>query len=321
MRIEEVKVKRCGRPFPIYPDPARTLLEAYESDRGPRNETVAHILALAAGYAYADIDTMSMMMGRIGFAESTTRRFSETVDAMFIDSTAYLTQSRCGRVAILSYRGTEVANLVNWIGDTDVASASMRIGRDIVSVHGGFFRNLRATRLPIVEELHGAFRRGMEALYVTGHSLGGALAVLFALSISEELEVRAIAKNLRAVYTFGQPMTVGGPLPAAVRNISRKIFRHVLPRDIVPFLPPAGWGDFVHVGHEYRHDNGGWHLQDAPAAPLVSLRDLPRAFATALAPLKRRGGSPYSVGVHGPQHYISALRPPGLISEFGDDGQ
>ncbi len=319
MQIEEVKVKRCGRPFPIYSDPAGVLLAAYDSDRGPRNETVSHILALAAGYAYADLDTMSMMMGRIGFADSTTRRFTETVDAMYIDSTAYLTQSRCGRVAILSYRGTQVANLVNWIGDTDVGSASMRIGRDTVAVHAGFHRNLRATRFAIVEELHAAFRRGMEALYVTGHSLGGALAVLFALSISSELEVRAIAKNLRAVYTFGQPMTVGGRLPEAVRGMSRKIFRHVLPRDIVPLLPPVGWGDFVHIGQEYRHDHGGWRLQSAPAAPLVSLRDLPRAFVTALAPSKRRGASSYSVAEHGPHHYISALRPPGLVTEFGDD--
>ena len=319
MRIEQVKVKRCGRPFPIYPDPAGALLAAHEEDRGPRTEIVSHVLALAAGYAYADIDTMSMMMSRIGFADSTTRRFSETVDAMYIDSTAYLTQSRCGRLAILSYRGTQVANLVNWIGDTDVGSASMRIGSDMVAVHAGFHRNLRATRLAIIEELHTAFRHGMEALYVTGHSLGGALAVLFALSISDEIDVRAIAKNLRAVYTFGQPMTVGGPLPDAVRSMSPRIFRHVLPRDIVPLLPPAGWGDFVHIGHEYRQEKGGWHLQNAPAAPLVSLRDLPRAFVTALAPSKRSGGSTYSVADHGPHHYISALRPPGRISEFGDD--
>ncbi|HUJ15457.1 MAG TPA: lipase family protein, partial [Thermoanaerobaculia bacterium] len=324
------KGERCMPPFPIYRDAAAEMLAAHaSSDASTRHPTVAHILSVAAGYAYAEIETMARMMSRTGFAEHATVSVSETVDAMYINTTAYLTQSRCGRVVILSYRGTPPASLVTWLGDADVGSESMRIGGDVVPVHSGFYRNFRATRLAIFEELTAALRgrslvdpnkkldSPLQALYVTGHSLGGALAVLFALSLCAP-ERRALADRLRAVYTFGQPMTVGEPLPEAARVVSAKIFRHVLARDIVPLLPPAGWGVFAHIGREFRYENGAWHLQKNVAQPL-SVREIPRAMMAAIAPAKRADTAQYTAAVHPPHHYISALRPPGLVTEFGDE--
>jgi hypothetical protein len=325
-----MKGERCAPPFPIYGDAAGELLAAHASADGASNPTVAHILSVAAGYAYADIETMATMMSRVGFGDHATVCVSETVDAMYIDTTAYLTQSRCGRVVILSYRGTPPASLVTWLGDADIGSDSMRVAGETVAVHSGFYRNLRATRLAIVDELTTALRgrsladpkkkldHPMEALYITGHSLGGALAVLFALSLSATPELRAIADRVRAVYTFGQPMTVGEPLPEAARSVSAKIFRHVLPRDIVPLLPPSGWGAFTHVGHECRYEGGEWRLQKNTVTQALSLREIPRAMLTALGPNARRKSAQYTVAVHGPHHYISALRPDGLITEFGD---
>jgi len=48
-----------------------------------------------------------MMAARLGFDRPVCVRITQIVDAMFIFSTAYLVQSRCGRVVILCYRGTE----------------------------------------------------------------------------------------------------------------------------------------------------------------------------------------------------------------------
>jgi hypothetical protein len=332
MKPDRLKGGRCDPPFPIYEDPVGSLLAAHQSDDSGRDAAVAHILALGAGYAYGDIETMATVMSRAGFAEHASVLVSEVVDAMYIYSTAYLTQSRCGRVVILSYRGTQPANLANWLGDADVESDSMLLGTETVSVHSGFYRNLRATRMAMIDELNAALEgrsladrtekvdRPMEALYITGHSLGGALAVLFALSIAATPEHSAIADRLRAVYTFAQPMTLGEPLPEGARRVSRKIFRHVLPRDIVPALPPGGWGHFAHAGHEYRYVTGAWQKQETPVAQLVSIREITRALVSMFAPASRREGSRYSLSEHGPHHYISALRPRGRITEFGDQG-
>src|SRR6476660_6236084 len=93
---KRMKGERCAAPFPIYRDPAGELLAAHATDDGASNATVGHVLSVAAGYAYAEIETMATMMSRLGFADHATVCVSETVDAMYIDTTAYLTQSRCG---------------------------------------------------------------------------------------------------------------------------------------------------------------------------------------------------------------------------------
>ncbi|HUK62707.1 MAG TPA: hypothetical protein VLV15_05215, partial [Dongiaceae bacterium] len=154
--------------------------------------------------------------------------------------------------------------------------------------------------------------------YVTGHSLGGAMALLFALRLSCEAAHRAIADRLRAVYTFGQPMALAPPLPAGIEGLGRKVFRHVMTRDPVPALPPARWGPFVHVGHEYRYADGGWRPAASPVAQLDSLRELSRSLLAFFASEKRRGSSRYTFAEHAPHHYIAALRPHDRVTEFGD---
>jgi hypothetical protein len=274
------------------------------------------------------------MMVRLGFERHACVRISQTVDAMFIFSTAYLVQSRCGRVVILCYRGTETGNLANWIGDAEVGSESSTLslcdGAEKVRVHAGFHRNVRATWCEVLRELTFAaegrslanpaerVERPLEALYVTGHSLGGAMAALFALTISANSVHRSLADRLRAVYTFGQPMAVAAPLPQAAHEVEQRLFRHIMPRDPVPALPPVQWGRFVHFGQEYRYVNGGWQSAECPIAQLASLREIPRSVVAFFAPEKRRASSRYTVELHGPHQYIAALRPDDRVTEFGD---
>jgi hypothetical protein len=235
-------------------------------------------------------------------------------------------------VVILSYRGTEPATLGNWLADADVGSASLMLGAEALGVHAGFYRNVRATLWAVNNELRLALRgrslshpekeldHPMQALYVTGHSLGGAMAVLFSLSLAGNVDQRAIAEKLRAVYTFGQPLTVGEPLPEAARAIGRKLFRHVNPRDPVPALPPVAWGRFAHFGHEYRFANGAWNVSDKPVVQLKGVREIPLSLLAFFATAKHRTASRYSMQEHGPHLYIAALRPSGRVTEFGDQG-
>jgi hypothetical protein len=233
-------------------------------------------------------------------------------------------------VAILCYRGTEPANLGNWLGDVDVGLDSITLAGEVMSVHAGFYRNVRATRWTVINELHLALQgrslldpeetveHPLQALYVTGHSLGGAMAALFSLSLAGTPEQRPIADRLRAVYTFGQPMAVGEPLPDAARAIERKLFRHITVRDIVPTLPAAAWGRFVHFGREYRYAEGEWQHAETPVAQLANAREIPRSLLAVFATARRRGSSRYTVAEHGAQQYLSALRPKGRVTEFGD---
>jgi hypothetical protein len=249
---------------------------------------------------------------------------------MYVFSTAFLLQSHCGRVVILCYRGTEPANFGNWLGDADVGPDSIMVGGEPLGVHAGFYRNARATRWGVLEELTRALEgrslfdpsrrveHPLEALYLAGHSLGGAMAVLFALSLAGSPEHQRIAERLRAVYTYGQPMALVEPIAERARDVGGMIFRHILARDIVPRLPPSAWGPFAHIGHEFRYSDGRWRQAETPVGQLQHLRELPRALAGIFATGKRRERAPYSARAHGPHHYIAALRPAGRVTEFGD---
>ncbi|WP_437774635.1 lipase family protein [Sorangium sp. So ce1097] len=109
----------------------------------------------------------------------------------------------------------------------------------------------------------------MEALYITGHSLGGALAVIAAALLHVDPSLDGIRRKLRGVYTYGQPMV--GFSDFAMRfdeEFGKKLFRHVYGRDIVPSLPPRTAGSFVHFGKEFwaDEDAGGWMHRSRPAA-------------------------------------------------------
>jgi hypothetical protein len=110
-------MKTASPGFPIYPDLTQLLL----SLRKHPDEVVAHALATCAGYAYSDAETVATVMTRIGLEKNHCAMIARNVDAMFICSTAFLVQSKDGRVVILCYRGTEPLNFINWLGTGDVA--------------------------------------------------------------------------------------------------------------------------------------------------------------------------------------------------------
>lgn len=337
MRITRIAGGDCVQPFPVYPQLVDTLAAAHVAAPEDRNPTVAHVLGASAGYAYADADTMSMMMTRLGLERHACVAVTQVVDAMFIFSTAYLVQSHCGRVVILCYRGTVPHEVGNWLGDIDVGAGTdtlpLEDGATSIRVHAGFLLNLRATWLPVVEELNMALAgrslldhdrtvaHPAEALYIAGHSLGGAMAVLFALTVGTHSEFRPIAERLRAVYTFGQPMAIAGTPPSSAASTQARIFRHVLTRDPVPCLPPAAWGPFVHIGHEYRYAGEEWERCGSPVRQLASVRDIPRSLLALFANERHRARFRYAAAEHAPHHYVAALRPRDRVSEFGDQGE
>src|SRR2546423_236952 len=92
--------------FPVYQD----LVDVLVKPAAHPDPTVAHVLASCAGYAYSDAETVSMIMARMGLVDNRCVSIAESVDAMFICSTAHVVQSHDGRVVIVCYRGTQPAN-------------------------------------------------------------------------------------------------------------------------------------------------------------------------------------------------------------------
>jgi hypothetical protein len=343
----------AGLPNPVYRDLPGRLATA----RIVPDADIAFVLAVCSSYAYGDAHTVAAIMDRLGLSKNRCRMVSEYVDALFLTSTAYLIQSDDGRVAILCYRGTPPTSLITWVTDFQVELVTVRVpapsGAGSGEVHGGFYRNVRSTRFEIVRLLEDAIAgrsildpaenpadrppaHGLEVLYVTGHSLGGASAALFAVLLNaqpspyggiEPGTYAAIRDRLRAVYTYGSPM-VGDPAFAEACNrdrfLAKRVIRFVYANDVVPRVPPRASGRFEHFGRECRYTPAGPAGRWRPSPPRKQIRSI---FQVATAPLAvvaksltltRRIRFRASLADHFPQYYIDALTPGSLRSEFGD---
>jgi len=87
-----------------------------------------------------------------------------------------------------------------------------------------------------------------QSLWLTGHSLGAALATLRMASLGEE------AKQVNGLYTFGQ-LRVGGKTIARNFDLDLKsrMFRFVNNNDVVTRVPTREMG-FCHVGQVIMFD-------------------------------------------------------------------
>lgn len=326
--------------FPVYHE----LADQLASTTSHPDSTVAHVMATCAGYAYSDAATVAMIMARMGLQDNNCRTVAEFVDVMFISSTAFIIQSTCGRSVILCYRGTPPTSLITWLTDIDVNPEKVAIpfpgAGGSFDVHGGFYRNVRSTRYEIVAALKraldgqsvlaegGAMPNPMEALYVTGHSLGAAMAAIMTVMLITEPDYAPIADKLQAAYTFGQAM-IGPPALADACDempfLKNNVIRYVYENDIAPQLPPRVSGKFAHFGQEYQFrangHPGAWQHNPTSRTQLRSILELagnPLSFLARQIELTRNLTFHASVDDHLPHRYIAALTPPGVESEFGD---
>ena len=153
---------------------------------------------------------------------------------------------------LLAFRGTEPTVLRDWATDAKIRKVPGPCG----DVHRGFARALGAV-LPEIEDTIEDWRGNRQTLWITGHSLGGALAVLAAASF----RFREQPIGVNGVYTFGQPRT-GSEQFADRYNaaLKSKTFRLVNNNDVVTRVPPSKF-DYGHVGTlRYFDHNGVLHL-------------------------------------------------------------
>ena len=188
----------------------------------------ASILAAVSAAAYLE-DAGWDSLGLRGFLHIAT------VDAPHTDTHALVTSD--GDDCVVAFRGTQ--NLRDWLTDLDCAFSALWVEGAALPVHAGF----KAAFDSITQDLNTALQRmgGFQRYWLTGHSLGGALALLCA---------RSWTAPLAGVYTFGQPRAGGGRFAARYDAALRdRTFRVVHAADIVPRVP---WlpGGYRHAGHE-----------------------------------------------------------------------
>jgi triacylglycerol lipase len=137
---------------------------------------------------------------------------------------------------VLAFRGTRSDQMSDWLQDAEIAQVSFNSlygGPDVGLVHNGFGSLLKDGWDDIYAAVDG-FQQNGQTLWVTGHSLGGALAVVASAALTF-----AKREPVNGLYTFGQPR-VGDPIfcSRCDSNIGGTMFRFVNNEDIVTRVPP-----------------------------------------------------------------------------------
>jgi triacylglycerol lipase len=203
------------------------------------DDRTAHELATIAAMSYQDAATVVQKMHDRGFDQFHFFDRGETQ--------AYLVGN--AEKLVLIFRGTEPQNVQDWITNGQVAKVRAAGGR----VHSGFWQGAQAVWSDVeseVQRMRQAFATP-PPLFLTGHSLGGALAILAAA------QLQLCGHQVDGVYTFGCPRI--GDRQFAMqynRRLYNCTFRLVNHRDIVTQLPPAEMA-YTHVGQLIYFDAQG----------------------------------------------------------------
>lgn len=196
-------------------------------------------LGEAAKLAYADAGAIMNTLAAWGFESPILldRR----------DTQGFL--ARNDSIILAAFRGTEPKALADWLTDIDIRLVAGPGGM----VHQGF--------LGALFDVWWEFRAALDSLreparprtlWLTGHSLGAALATLATAKLRLEDD-----QPVAGLYTFGSPRVGNGDFASRLDVEFRpQAFRFVNNRDVVTRIPPRLVG-YRHLGTESYFDAGG----------------------------------------------------------------
>ena len=226
----------------------------------PRQHLIAFVFALilasiSAALPASETDSVDFIQiqKQAGFAsaayqpEDKIRAFLESQDYLLtlyqtdpeIQVAFFLATDRQTKTQVVSVRGT--SNVENAMVDI---ALKLKVDQDTgIKLHQGFARAAKqvyAELKPLLEVDH--------KIYTTGHSLGGAVALILAMYLDSD------GYKIEQVITFGQPKVTN--IAGASKTGHIDIIRVVTALDIVPLVPPFDPLDinsldvYWHVGKE-----------------------------------------------------------------------
>jgi hypothetical protein len=157
--------------------------------------------------------------------------------------------------AVIIFRGTNPAEIQDWYINLNNRAQKTDHG----NVHAGFWNGYDSLHGQLIKILQS---RKTKRVWITGHSLGGALAVVcsYRLSSMENLEIAG-------VMTFGQPKVGNSVFCKHMEaTLSGRMVHFVNESDVVPRVPPS----FDHFGSLVWYKSGGIRRSQPPMRAMRS---------------------------------------------------
>jgi triacylglycerol lipase len=151
------------------------------------------------------------------------------------------------KILIVAFRGTE--SIHDWMDDFDFIPAPYAPVPGRGTVHQGFqlvYLTIRNNLIALLNKNAAGFNQ----IYITGHSLGGALCALAAVDI-----VNVNSNLAPTVYTWAEPRVGHDDFVTFYNTHINVCYRIVNVWDVVPHLPPEIAG-YEHEGNQLTIDSG-----------------------------------------------------------------
>jgi hypothetical protein len=203
--------------------------------RAAYSDRMAWILASMSHLAYDryenDYDTRKIFITKL---EGGDFELIKTFNNNETDTQAFLAKAKNNQFAVLAFRGTEVSKIKDIRIDALASKKSVLDGK----VHSGFRIAYESVAKDIEEEV---LKLGDIPLYITGHSLGAALATVATQRLEHNPHIR---EKIAACYTFGSPRVGNSEYDIEFKS---PIYRVVNTTDIVTVIPLLAMG-YIHIG-------------------------------------------------------------------------
>lgn len=158
----------------------------------------------------------------------------------------YVGYSDAKKEIVVAFRGTQMTSFTNWLENLDaVYSKKPFLGYEGAYVHRGFLDAYQSMASSVQQSLDLMLVSFPDyTLRITGHSLGGALAILCGVETA-----RRHPSTLVNVQTFGGPRVGDKGFVAMVRNTTNIVthWRMVNGKDPIPHVPPTEFS-YHHIG-------------------------------------------------------------------------
>jgi len=180
------------------------------------------------------------------------------VDNIDTDTQAWVLWNREHRHVCVAFRGTEQDRFTDIITDLKVATCNFDVERSVGNffdrgvpqVHSGFLQaydSVKVRLMSIVSSIIKLHPDEQWTLFVTGHSLGGALATLFAADMSRKRYPDGVTPPHVTMYNFGSPRVGNAKFVDMYREAVQDSWRVFNKTDIVSSVPRMG--NYKHIGN------------------------------------------------------------------------
>jgi triacylglycerol lipase len=147
------------------------------------------------------------------------------------------------------FRGTEFSTTNDLLANLDAIRERDDVLGDVY-VHAGYLEELTSAWPAINDFVQHYSKPNYHRIRVTGHSLGGALALLCSAHLVQLFDLLDVQ-----CYSFGAPMVGGNSFYEHVRMLNFDHWRFVNNNDMVPRLKSLHFLGYRHVGTKFYFDH------------------------------------------------------------------